>query len=151
MHMSSLGMSDGGSSLESRMPPQREVACNSDVISGDIQREMRESDQEASALERQYSTSRLGNGANDSKRDPDVLVQRNSETEDSGNVTDVVLDVPWVHVGVMSLEVNNLVTHLDLSAQVAQELAIFNVGADAGIEKVNLDIRDVDVKGLLCV
>src|SRR4051812_20369632 len=61
---------------------------------------------------------------------------------------DVFLNVPDLHVGEIRLDVENLRADLSLSTRLANLLEL-QAGAHVEIEKVELDIKDVEAKALL--
>ena len=63
---------------------------------------------------------------------------------------DVLLDVPMLKVDEIELEVANLMARVSLSAEVLNLLRL-NVGVDADIGKVRLDIKGVEVQAILKV
>ncbi|MEV5016619.1 hypothetical protein ACIGW1_20635 [Streptomyces sp. NPDC053780] len=63
---------------------------------------------------------------------------------------DVLLDVPELHVEEISLHVENLQARVSLSAEVLDLLKL-NVGADASLGRVELDIKGVQAQALLKV
>jgi hypothetical protein len=65
-----------------------------------------------------------------------------------GEGPDVYLDVPLLKVDEISLEVENLEAHVSLSAGVLDLLKL-NVGADAILGKVDLEIKGVEAQALL--
>lgn len=67
-----------------------------------------------------------------------------------GDQPDVLLDIPNLSVDEIKLEVQNLQAHVSLDARVANLVKI-TAGVDAGIEKVNLDIKGVQATVLLIV
>ncbi|KAK3953869.1 hypothetical protein QBC32DRAFT_386260 [Pseudoneurospora amorphoporcata] len=58
---------------------------------------------------------------------------------------DVLLRVPELHVGRISLDVDNLRAEINLAAEVAS-LVTLNAGVQVGIDKVNVTIVDVDAQ-----
>jgi hypothetical protein len=63
---------------------------------------------------------------------------------------DVFVDVPNVHVGKLEIDVERLQAHLALRAQVANLVALV-VGVHVDVDKVKIDIEDVDAAALLKV
>jgi YD repeat-containing protein len=63
---------------------------------------------------------------------------------------DVILDVPNLSVEQITLEVDNLQVHIALDARLANLLKL-TAGADAGIDKVKLDIKGVQATATLIV
>jgi hypothetical protein len=63
---------------------------------------------------------------------------------------DVLLDVPDLSVEQITLEVDNLQVHIALDARLANLLKL-TAGADAGIDKVKLDIKGVHAQATLIV
>jgi hypothetical protein len=63
---------------------------------------------------------------------------------------DVHLDVPSLHVGEISVDVERLEAHLALRAQLAG-LVNLVAGAHVGVDKVRMEIKDVDAEAMLKV
>jgi hypothetical protein len=63
---------------------------------------------------------------------------------------DVFVDVPKVHVGKLEIDVERLQAHLALRAQVANLVALV-AGVHAEVDKVRINIEDVDAAALLKV
>ena len=77
----------------------------------------------------------------------------NAEPEDwlgSNRDPDVMLSVPNVGIDHIGLNVKNLHAHVDLNAKVL-DLVQLHVGADVGIEEVDLQIDNVRVQAMLKV
>jgi hypothetical protein len=70
--------------------------------------------------------------------------------EPTAGAPDVLLDIPSVRVGEISLSVEQLHARVALHAEVAN-LVRLDVGADVGIGKVELEIKDVEAQALLKV
>ena len=67
-----------------------------------------------------------------------------------GQQPDVLLDIPDLSVESITLEVDNLQAHIALDARLANLLKL-TAGADAGIDKVKLDIKGVHAQATLIV
>lgn len=80
--------------------------------------------------------------------------QRNTATpaagRNAGGEPDVVVDVPNVSVESIVLDVRNVKAHVSLDARVAN-LVNLSAGADAGIERVKLEINGVHAEVYLVV
>jgi hypothetical protein len=63
---------------------------------------------------------------------------------------DVYVDVPEVHVGELNIDVEQLQAHLALRAQVAN-LVNLAAGVQLSVDKVKIDLKDVDAKAELKV
>jgi hypothetical protein len=63
---------------------------------------------------------------------------------------DVFVDVPKVHVGELNIDVERLEAHLALRAQVANLVQLV-AGVHVGVDKVKIDLKDVDVEAMLKV
>ena len=70
--------------------------------------------------------------------------------EDPGHDPDVLLDVPVLKVDSIHLELDDLDAHLALQAQVL-DLVKLNVGVDAHLGQVRLDIKGVEAQALVKV
>jgi hypothetical protein len=68
----------------------------------------------------------------------------------SSTQPDVLLDIPNLSVEQITLEVDNLQAHIALDARLGNLLKL-TAGADAGIEKVKLDIKGVKAQATLIV
>lgn len=68
----------------------------------------------------------------------------------SGEDPDVLLDVPVLKVEELTLELEDLRAHVSLRADLA-DLVSVNVGVDAYIDKVKLEIKGVEAQVLLKV
>ncbi|WP_222623081.1 hypothetical protein [Ramlibacter cellulosilyticus] len=68
----------------------------------------------------------------------------------AGDPPDVLLDIPNLSVDEIKLDVQNLQAHVSLDARVANLVKI-TAGVDAGIDKVNLEIKGVKATVLLVV
>jgi hypothetical protein len=64
-------------------------------------------------------------------------------TETSSDEPDVFVDVPNVHVGKLEIDVERLEAHLALRAQAAN-LVNLVAGVHVGVDKVKIDLEDVD-------
>lgn len=63
---------------------------------------------------------------------------------------DVLLDIPRLHVDKLELKVDELTARVALDARVL-DIVQLNVGVDAQLRGVDLDIEDVDAQALLKV
>lgn len=63
---------------------------------------------------------------------------------------DVHLDVPRLHVGEISVDVDRLEAHLALRAQLANILNLV-AGAHVGVDQVRIEVKDVDAEAMLNV
>lgn|GEM_PF-6800500 len=79
-----------------------------------------------------------------------VLAQAGIDEGPLETVPDVLLDVPTVKVDEITLDVENLRARVSLHAELAN-LVRLDVGADVGIEKVELTIKGVEAQALLKV
>lgn len=70
------------------------------------------------------------------------------DSEVAGSGPDVYLDVPVLKVEEIGIEVDNLEAHVSLAAAVLDLLKL-NVGADAFLGKVNLEIKGVEAQARL--
>src|SRR5919109_3855691 len=73
-----------------------------------------------------------------------------SDPQETGEDPDVLLDVPVVKVDSIHLQLENLDAHVALKAQVL-DLVKLNVGVDAHLGKLRLDIKGVEAQALLKV
>jgi hypothetical protein len=72
------------------------------------------------------------------------------QVSSGGQQPDVLLDIPNLSVESITLEVDNLQVHIALDARLANLLKL-TAGADAGIDKVKLDIKGVQATATLVV
>jgi hypothetical protein len=93
-----------------------------------------QSDQETTAAQREYEDHRLSQG----------------ERQDAGGEPDVLLDVPVLKVDEITLKVEGLRAHVAVLAELA-DLVKLSVGADVGLDKVELEIKGVEAQALLKV
>jgi hypothetical protein len=63
---------------------------------------------------------------------------------------DVYVNIPQVHVGEITVDVERLEAHLALRAQVAN-LVNLVAGVHVGVDKVKIDLKDVDAEAMLKV
>jgi hypothetical protein len=63
---------------------------------------------------------------------------------------DVHLDVPRLHVGEIGIDVDRLEAHVALRAQLANILSLV-AGAHVGVDRVRIEIKDVDAEAMLKV
>src|SRR5689334_10789990 len=73
-----------------------------------------------------------------------------SSARNANDPADVVLDVPRVKVESVVLDVRDLHAHVSLDARVGNLVKLI-AGADAGIDKVRLEINGVDAEVYLVV
>ena len=96
---------------------------------------VRESDGEMTAAQREYEDHRISQG----------------ERQDAGSdEPDVLLDVPVLKVDEITLKVEGLRAHVAVLAELA-DLVKLSVGADVGLDKVELEIKGVEAQALLKV
>ena len=107
-----------------------------DPPKGDSDRSsVRKSDWETTAAQREYEDHRLSQG----------------ERQDAGSdEPDVLLDVPVLKVEEITLKVEGLRAHVSVMAELA-DLVKLSVGADVGLDKVELTIKGVEAQALLKV
>jgi hypothetical protein len=107
-----------------------------DPPQGDSDRSsVRKSDGETTAAQREYEDHRLSQG----------------ERQDAGSdEPDVLLDVPVLKVEEITLKVEGLRAHVSVMAELA-DLVKLSVGADVGLDKVELTIKGVEAQALLKV
>jgi hypothetical protein len=107
-----------------------------DLPQGDSDRSsVRKSDGETTAAQREYEDHRLSQG----------------ERQDAGSdEPDVLLDVPVLKVEEITLKVEGLRAHVSVMAELA-DLVKLSVGADVGLDKVELTIKGVEAQALLKV
>ncbi|HXH53580.1 MAG TPA: hypothetical protein VNH53_09170 [Sphingomicrobium sp.] len=68
----------------------------------------------------------------------------------SGNQPDVLLDIPNLSVGDLTIEVANLEAHIALDARLANLLKL-TAGADVNIDQVRIQLKDVQATATLVV
>lgn len=86
-------------------------------------------------------------------RAPDGKTVPEQEYEDqvkSGEDPDVLLDVPVLNVEELNLELKDLRVHVSLRANLA-DLVSVNVGVDAYLDEVKLEIKGIEAQALLKV
>jgi hypothetical protein len=83
---------------------------------------------------------------NESAREYRRFVSR--EESDPGGPPDVLLDVPELRIDLIHFELDDLDAHLAVKANVLN-LVKLNVGIDAHLSRVKLDIKGVEVEALL--
>ena len=83
---------------------------------------------------------------NDSTREYRRFVSR--EESDPGGPPDVLLDVPELRIDLIHLELDDLDAHLAVKANVLN-LVKLNVGIDAHLSRVKLDIKGVELEAVL--
>ncbi|MFC7545270.1 hypothetical protein [Plantactinospora sp. GCM10030261] len=81
---------------------------------------------------------------------PDREYGRHAAGTPPAEPEDVLLDIPTLHVDSIELEVDDLRARVSLQAEVLNLLRL-NVGVDAVLGRVRLDIRNVDAQALLKV
>jgi hypothetical protein len=79
-----------------------------------------------------------------------ILARASAEDLPAEQMPDVLLDIPTLKVDEIRLLVNNLDARVALRAGIA-DLVRIDVGAQVGIEKVDLDIKGVEAQALLKV
>ena len=80
------------------------------------------------------------------QREPDDRLEEEARAETMGeDDADVVLDVPVLNVEELDLEVEELRAHISARAELAGFLSI-NVGVDAYVDKVKLNIKGVEAQ-----
>lgn len=79
-----------------------------------------------------------------------TLAEAAVKNESPEEVTDVLFDIPTLKIDDIKLNVENLNARVALDATVANLVRII-VGAQVGIEKVDLDIRGVEAQAILKV
>jgi hypothetical protein len=96
---------------------------------------VREFDGETTAAQREYEDHRISQG----------------ERQNAGSdEPDVLLDVPVLKVEEITLKVEGLRAHVAVLAELA-DLVKLSVGADVGLDKVELEIKGVEAQALLKV
>ena len=93
-----------------------------------------ESDQETTAAQREYEDHRLSQ----------------DERQTADDEPDVLLDVPVLKVDEITLKVEGLRAHVAVLAELA-DLVKLSVGADVGLDKVELEIKGVEAQALMKV
>jgi hypothetical protein len=97
---------------------------------------VQKSDGETSAAQQEYEEHRLSQG---------------EQQQDAGSgEPDVLLDVPVLKVEEINLTVEGLRAHVAVLAELA-DLVKLSVGADVGLDKVELEIKGVEAQALLKV
>jgi len=112
----------------------------------------------ASTSKRSEGRARSDSGSSKPDRDGGSAAKQSAKAETGGKPMgrapaeepDVFIDVPKVHVGKLEIDVERLQAHLALRAQVANLVALV-AGAHAEVDKVRINIEDVDASALLKV
>ena len=81
---------------------------------------------------------------------PGQSTQLAQQVTSSGDQPDVLLDVPNLSVGELTIEVDNLEAHIALDARLANLLKL-TAGADVNINKVKIQLKDVQATATLVV
>jgi pyruvate/2-oxoglutarate dehydrogenase complex dihydrolipoamide acyltransferase (E2) component len=79
------------------------------------------------------------------RREPEERLEGEEVRTDPTDDTDVVLDIPMLNVEELDLEVDELRAHISARAELAGFLNI-NVGVDAYVDKVKLNIKGVEAQ-----
>ena len=80
------------------------------------------------------------------QREPDERLEEEAQAaRGADDDTDVVLDIPVLNVEELDLEVEELRAHISARAELAGFLSI-NVGVDAYVDKVKLNIKGVEAQ-----
>jgi hypothetical protein len=112
----------------------------------------------ASTSKRTAERERSGSGSSKRDLDDGAAGKQLAQAETGGKPMgrppaeepDVFVDVPKVHVGKLEIDVERLQAHLALRAQVANLVALV-AGVHAEVDKVKINIEDVDAAALLKV
>lgn len=86
----------------------------------------------------------------DAQPQPGVSTQLAQQVTASGDQPDVLLDIPSLRVGELSIEVANLEAHIALDARLANLLKL-TAGADVNIDQVKIQLKDVHATATLVV
>jgi hypothetical protein len=81
---------------------------------------------------------------------PGTSTQLAQQVTASGDQPDVLLDVPNLSVGELTIEVANLEAHIALDARLANLLKL-TAGADVNIDQVKVQLKDVQASATLVV
>lgn len=81
---------------------------------------------------------------------PGVSTQLAQQVTASGDQPDVLLDIPNLRVGELTIEVANLEAHIALDARLANLLKL-TAGADVNIDQVKIQLKDVQATATLVV
>ena len=81
---------------------------------------------------------------------PGVSTQLAQQVTASGDQPDVLLDIPNLSVGDLTIEVANLEAHIALDARLANLLKL-TAGADVNIDQVRIQLKDVQATATLVV
>lgn len=82
--------------------------------------------------------------------EPGVSTQLAQQVTASGDQPDVLLDIPNLSVGELTIEVANLEAHIALDARLANLLKL-TAGADVSIDQVKIQLKDVQATATLVV
>ncbi len=81
---------------------------------------------------------------------PGMSTQLAQQVTASGDQPDVLLDIPNLSVGELTIEVANLEAHIALDARLANLLKL-TAGADVNIDQVKIQLKDVQATATLVV
>lgn len=81
---------------------------------------------------------------------PGASTQLAQQVTASGDQPDVLLDIPNLSVGELTIEVANLEAHIALDARLANMLKL-TAGADVSIDQVKIGLKDVQATATLVV
>lgn len=81
---------------------------------------------------------------------PGMSTQLAQQVTASGDQPDVLLDIPNLSVGDLTIEVANLEAHIALDARLANLLKL-TAGADVNIDQVRIQLKDVQATATLVV
>lgn len=81
---------------------------------------------------------------------PGVSTQVAQQVTASGDQPDVLLDIPNLSVGELTIDVANLEAHIALDARLANLLKL-TAGADVNIDQVKIQLKDVQATATLVV
>lgn len=81
---------------------------------------------------------------------PGMSTQLAQQVTSSGDQPDVLLDIPNLSVGELTIEVANLEAHIALDARLANLLKL-TAGADVNIDQVKVQLKDVQATATLVV
>lgn len=81
---------------------------------------------------------------------PGMSTQLAQQVTSSGDQPDVLLDIPNLSVGELTIEVANLEAHIALDARLANLLKL-TAGADVNIDQVKIQLKDVQATATLVV
>lgn len=96
------------------------------------------------------ATPALGQQSRARAPQPGTSTQLAQQVTASGDQPDVLLDVPNLSVGELTIEVANLEAHIALDARLANLLKL-TAGADVNIDQVKIQLKDVQASATLVV